>query len=136
MHSTPINRKLTRSIFAGFVLLLLGLAVSWLLVRGQAAQAQARAAQSAAVPIDKDDIGGVVTSSQGPEAGVWVIAETHDLPVRYIKIVVTDDQGRYVIPDLPRGRYDVWARGYGLVDSAKTASEPGRQVNITATPAR
>jgi hypothetical protein len=84
------------------------------------------------VPIDADDIGGTVTGPNGPEAGVWVIAETHDLPVRYIKIVVTDDQGRYVVPDLPRGRYDVWARGYGLVDSAKTPSEPGKQVNIAA----
>ena len=81
---------------------------------------------AAAVAIDADDIGGVVTGPNGPEAGVWVIAETHDLPVRYIKIVVTDDQGRYVIPDLPRARYDVWVRGYGLVDSAKSASEPGR----------
>mgnify|MGYP003693820399 CR=1 FL=1 len=64
-----------------------------------------------------------------------MIAETHDLPVRYIKIVVTDDQGRYVIPDLPRARYDVWVRGYGLVDSAKSASEPGKIVNVSATPA-
>src|SRR5215472_11713190 len=84
------------------------------------------------VAIDADDIGGVVTGPRGPEAGVWVIAETHDLPVRYIRIVVTDDQGRYVIPDLPRGHYQVWARGYGLLDTAKTTSEPGKQVNITA----
>src|SRR5580765_2000236 len=90
---------------------------------------------AASVAIDADDIGGVVTGSGGPEAGVWVIAETHDLPVRYIKIVVTDDQGRYVVPDLPRARYAVWVRGYGLVDSAKTTSEPGKLVNITATPA-
>src|SRR5580765_8107744 len=90
---------------------------------------------AASVAIDADDIGGVVTGSGGPEAGVWVIAETHDLPVRYIKIVVTDDQGRYVIPDLPRARYDVWVRGYGLVDSAKSASEPGKIVNVSATPA-
>jgi len=89
----------------------------------------------AAVAIDVDDIGGVVTGPNGPEAGVWVIAETHDLPVRYIKIVVTDDQGRYVIPDLPRARYQIWVRGYGLVDSAKSASEPGRLVNFSATPA-
>src|SRR5690242_3782658 len=90
---------------------------------------------AAAIAIDADDIGGIVSGPGGPEAGVWVIAETHDLPVRYIKIVVTDDQGRYVIPDLPRARYSVWARGYGLVDSAKTTSEPGKLVNITATPA-
>ncbi|MFY9897381.1 MAG: hypothetical protein WAK67_06260, partial [Xanthobacteraceae bacterium] len=33
-----------------------------------------------AVAIDADDIGGVVTGPHGPEAGVWVIAETRDLP--------------------------------------------------------
>src|SRR3954463_11281917 len=94
------------------------------------ARAQQPAAQ--AVQIDNDDIGGVVTSSNGPEAGVWVIAETHDLGVRYIKSVVTDDQGRYVIPDLPKANYDVWVRGYGLVDSPKVKSEPGKQLNLTA----
>jgi hypothetical protein len=92
-------------------------------------------ARSSTVTIDADDIGGVVSGPNGPEAGVWVIAETRDLPVRYIKIVATDDQGRYVIPDLPRARYSVWVRGYGLVDSAKTTSEPGKLVNFTATPA-
>ena len=87
------------------------------------------------VAIDSDDIGGVVTGPSGPEAGVWVIAETRDLPVRYIKSVVTDDRGRFVVPDLPKANYTVWARGYGLVDSAKTTSAPGRLVNITAVPA-
>src|SRR5262245_15628401 len=72
-----------------------------------------------AVAIDNDDIGGVVTGPNGPEAGVWVIAETTDLPTRYIKSVVTDDQGRYVIPDLPTANYSVWVRGYGLVDSPR-----------------
>jgi hypothetical protein len=91
--------------------------------------------QNAPVAIDPDDIGGVVRGPNGPEAGVWVIAETRDLPVRYIKAVVTDDQGRYVVPDLPKARYSVWARGYGLVDSDKATSEPGRIVNITAKPA-
>jgi hypothetical protein len=88
-----------------------------------------------AVPIDPDDIGGVVSGPSGPEAGVWVIAETRDLPVRFIKVVVTDDRGRYVLPDLPSAKYSVWARGYGLVDSAKAMSQPGQQLNITATPA-
>ena len=74
------------------------------------------------VAIDADDIGGVVTGPNGPEAGVWVIAETRDLPVRYIKSVVTDDRGRFVVPDLPQANYSVWARGYGLVDSAKATS--------------
>src|SRR5512134_1203467 len=79
------------------------------------------------VAIDPDDIGGVVTGPNGPEAGVWVIAETRDLPVRFIRSVVTDDQGRYVIPDLPPAKYSVWARGYGLVDSAKQTSAPGQR---------
>src|ERR1041384_4051587 len=92
-------------------------------------------AQQAQVAIDNDGIGGVVTSSKGPEAGVWVIAETRELPVRFIKIVVTDDQGRYVIPDLPKANYDIWVRGYGLVDSPKVKSEPGKQLNLTAVPA-
>ena len=88
-----------------------------------------------AVAIDPDDIGGVVTGPNGPEAGVWVVAETRDLPVRYIKIVVTDDGGRYVVPDLPQATYRVWARGYGLVDGPKVTSTPGRLVNLEATPA-
>ena len=87
---------------------------------------------AADVAIDNDDIGGVVTGPKGPEAGVWVIAETRDLPVRYIKSVVTDDRGRFVVPDLPSATYQVWARGYGLVDSAKTAAKPGQRVSITA----
>ena len=90
-------------------------------------------AQAPAAPqIDPDDIGGVVTGPKGPEAGVWVIAETRDMQSRYIKSVVTDDQGRYVLPDLPKANYTVWARGYGLVDSDKTTTAPGRIVNITA----
>ena len=89
-------------------------------------------AQTPAVAIDNDDIGGVVTGPKGPEAGVWVIAETTDLPTKYAKIVVTDDQGRYVLPDLPKAKYKVWVRGYGLVDSAKVDAEPGRQLNLTA----
>jgi hypothetical protein len=87
------------------------------------------------VAIDRDDIGGVVTSPGGPEAGVWVIAETKDLGTRYIKAVVTDDRGRYVLPDLPSANYDIWVRGYGLVDSPKLRSGPGRVVNLTAVPA-
>src|SRR5215468_762343 len=94
-----------------------------------------RAQTVAQVAVDSDDIGGVVTGPRGPEAGVWVIAETRDTPTRLIKSVVTDDQGRYLVPDLPRGNYDVWARGYGLVDSVKTKSTPGKTVNITAVPA-
>ncbi|MBI2188448.1 MAG: carboxypeptidase regulatory-like domain-containing protein [Acidobacteria bacterium] len=94
------------------------------------------AQQRAAVEIDTDDIGGAVTGPNGPEAGVWVIAETRDFQSRFIRSVVTDDQGRYVIPDLPKATYTVWARGYGLVDSDKTTSAPGRSLNITAKVAR
>src|ERR1700689_4035939 len=90
---------------------------------------------AAAVKVGDNDVGGVVTSPNGPEAGVWVIAETSDLPTRYIKIVVTDDQGRYVIPDLPKASYTVWVRGYGLVDSPKVKSEPGKLLDLAAVPA-
>jgi hypothetical protein len=97
------------------------------------APAQLRA--QTAVAIDGDDIGGVVTGASGPEAGVWVIAETTDLPTKYAKMVVTDDQGRYVVPDLPKAKYKVWVRGYGLVDSPKVDGEPGQQLNLRAVPA-
>ena len=92
-------------------------------------------AQQTAVQIDNDDIGGVVTGANGPEAGVWVIAETTELPTKYAKVVVTDDQGRYVIPDLPNANYQVWVRGYGLVDSPKVRAKPGQQLNLMAVPA-
>jgi streptogramin lyase len=99
------------------------------------APAQLSAQQAAAVAVDNDDIGGVVTGPNGPEAGVWVIAETRDLPTRYAKMVVTDDQGRFVIPDLPKANYSIWVRGYGLVDSEKVQSEPGKVVNLRAVAA-
>src|ERR671913_1202947 len=82
--------------------------------------------------IDRDDIAGVVTGARGPEAGVWVVAETSDLPTKFAKIVVTDDQGRYLLPDLPKARYDIWVRGYGLVDSPKSRAAPGATVNLRA----
>jgi hypothetical protein len=84
------------------------------------------------VAIDADDIGGVVTSPKGPEAGVWVVALTRDLPTKYIKIVVTDDRGRYLLPDLPKASYDIWVRGYGLVDSPRVKSTPGNRLNLQA----
>ena len=88
-----------------------------------------------AIPVDRNDITGVVTGPNGPEAGVWVIAETHDLPTKFVRIVVTDDQGRYLIPDLPKATYAVWVRGYGLVDSPKVQAAPGKALNLTAVPA-
>ena len=87
------------------------------------------------VQVGNGDLGGVVTGPSGPEAGVWVIAETTDLPTKFAKIVVTDDRGRYVIPDLPKGNYSLWVRGYGLVDSPKVRSEPGKLVNLAAVAA-
>jgi hypothetical protein len=90
---------------------------------------------ASAVRIDPDDIGGVVTNGAGPEAGVWVIAETNDLPTKYAKIVATDDRGRYLLPDLPTATYNVWVRGYGLVDSPKVKAGPGRILNLTAVTA-
>ena len=89
-----------------------------------------RAQQS--VDVRATEIGGVVTSSKGPEAGVWVIAETTDLPTKFARIVVTDDQGRYLIPDLPTANYTVWVRGYGLVDSPKMRAKPGMTLNLPA----
>lgn len=88
-----------------------------------------------AVSVGDTDLGGVVTSANGPEASVWVIAETTDTPTRLTKIVVTDDSGRYLIPDLPKGNYQVWVRGYGLVDSPKVQAVPGKRVDLTAVPA-
>ncbi len=114
----------TRIILAVIAIAFLAGAYTWL-------GAQSRPA--AAVPIGATDIGGVVTSSNGPEAGVWVIAETSGLPTKFAKIVVTDDRGRYVIPELPKASYNVWVRGYGLVDSPKVTSTPGSQLNLAAT---
>jgi hypothetical protein len=87
------------------------------------------------VRIGDGDFGGVVSGPNGPEAGVWVIAETTDLDTKFAKMVVTDDRGRYVMPDLPKATYSLWVRGYGLVDSPKLQSAPGKLVNLTAVPA-
>ena len=92
----------------------------------------ATAAAPASVDIDADDIGGVVTSAKGPEAGVWVVAETTDTPTKFARIVVTDDAGRYVLPDLPKANYKVFVRGYGLMDSPRVAGKVGQKLNLTA----
>jgi hypothetical protein len=108
-----------------------GMSVAVLLAAAVAALG-ARQNTAAAVPIDSDDIGGVVTSAKGPEAGVWVVAETTDLPTKFTKIVVTDDRGRYVLPDLPRASYKVFVRGYGLVDSMPVTGKLGAQLDLKA----
>src|SRR5215212_2680546 len=120
----------TKEFYVSVAMVALALALA-----GAPAQLNAQQSAPAAVNIGDEDLGGVVTGPTGPEAGVWVIAETTDLPTKYAKIVVTDDQGRYVLPGLPKANYNVWVRGYGLVDSPKVKSEPGKQLNLTAVPA-
>ena len=97
-----------------------------------AAPVSAQQKADPSVRIGDNDLGGVVSSANGSEAGVWVIAETTDLPTKFAKIVVTDDQGRYVMPDLPKAKYSVWVRGYGLIDSAKVQTVPGKILDLTA----
>jgi len=115
-----------RILFAGILAIS---AVIFFALRASTVAGQAGGGQ---VAIDPDDIGGVVTSAKGPEAGVWVLAETSDLPTKFVKIVVTDDRGRYLLPDLPKANYDIWVRGYGLVDSPKVKAAPGKTLNLTA----
>ena len=90
---------------------------------------------AATIDLSAHDIGGQVTGDKGPEAGVWVIAETRDLPTKYAKVVVTDEQGRFVIPDLPDASYKVWVRGYGLQDTAQVDARPGKQLDFKVAPA-
>jgi hypothetical protein len=97
-----------------------------------AAALPALAQETQAIAVDSDDIAGVVRGPRGPEAGVWVIAETTDLPTKFARIVVTDHRGRYLIPDLPNANYSVWVRGYGLVDSPKVRAIPGKHLDLTA----
>jgi hypothetical protein len=78
-------------------------------------------------------IAGTVTSAHGAEAGVWVIAETHDFETRFAKIVVTDEAGHYLIPELPDAKYRVWVRGYGLVDSRGVDAAPGQHLDIATS---
>jgi hypothetical protein len=124
-------RKKTKEFTATVAAIAVALSVAMLASRPLTAAAQ----QANEPAIDGDDIGGVVSGPNGPEAGVWVIAESVDLPTKFAKIVVTDEQGRYVIPDLPAVNYSVWVRGYGLVDSPKMRAKPGEHVDLTAVPA-
>src|SRR6266496_2249885 len=114
-----------------------GIAAIVIAVSLTAYQAPLSAQQSggSALRVGANDLGGTVASRNGPEAGVWVIAETNDLPTKFAKLVVTDDRGRYLIPGLPKGKYSVWVRGYGLVDSRKLSGAPGKTLNLTAVPA-
>ena len=81
-------------------------------------------------PLDPDDIAGRVISAKGPEPGLWVVAETKDLPTRLIRIVATDEEGRYVLPDLPKARYEVFATGAGVHDSRRMRVWPGQELFI------
>ena len=87
---------------------------------------------SRVAPTEGGDITGLVRSSNGVEAGVWVIAETDDLPTEFVKIVVTNDEGRFLLPDLQEATYDVWVRGYGLVDSTPVTGRPGQDLTLEA----
>src|SRR3984893_3750900 len=122
---SAMKKRALYSVMAGFAIVALLGASMVGRVAGQAS--------GGTVNVGKGEIGGTVTSAKGPEAGVWVIAETADLPTRYMKEVVTDDRGRYLIPDLPQANYTVWARGYGLLDSAKVKTEPGKLVDLKPT---
>src|SRR4051812_7786683 len=115
--------------------LTVGIAVGFAICAGVVSGTRAFQAPAPAVAVDNDDLAGTVTGPSGPEAGVWVIAETRDLPTPFAKIVVTDDRGRYLLPDLPRASYSVFVRGYGLVDSPRTQGTPGRTLDLKAVPA-
>src|SRR5258705_11387868 len=120
------NMRMTRGLYLGAAMLALALATA-------TSPAQLRAQTTPpGLSVGAAEIGGIVTGPAGPEAGVWVIAETTDLPTKYAKIVVTDDQRRYLLPDLPKAKYKVWVRGYGLVDSPKVDAEPGKLLDLKA----
>jgi hypothetical protein len=109
------------AVFAGLVL-----------VTVAACQPGTPESKSDLIATDGDDIAGIVRSSAGIEAGVWVIAETEDFETRFARIVVTDEQGRYLVPDLPPANYKLWVRGYGLQDSAKVTATLGENIDLTA----
>ena len=120
--------------------LCLGVAAAAIIACLTIAPAPAQAQQSTqqtdpAIKVGDNDLGGVVTGPNGPEAGVWVVAETTELPTKMAKMVATDERGRYLLPDLPKANYSVWVRGYGLVDSPKVATAPGKVLNLNAVAA-
>ena len=77
--------------------------------------------------------GSVFDSSQALLPGVTVTLVEEATGIT--RTVVSNDRGRFVVPDLPSASYTVWVRGYGLVDSAKTTAKPGQHLTIAATPA-
>src|ERR1700676_3638152 len=116
--------KRSKVYYANFFAAVLAISLPWVM---------AKRSHSGPLPAGTSDfIEGTVTSAKGPEAGVWVIAETSDLPTKYAKVVVTDDRGRYVLPQLPKANYKVWVRGYGLVDSTPVQARSGQALNLTA----
>src|SRR5271156_762353 len=122
------GRRSSAAVLAGLI------ASTSIAARAQTAPSPTKAISPAAqISIGAADIGGVVATAHGPEAGVWVIAETTDLPTKFAKIVVTDDAGRYLIPDLPKANYKVWVRGYGLVDSPRVDVTLGQNLDLAAT---
>ena len=123
--------RTTRGLYIGMVAL--GIVV---LLSAAPARLHAQQSADATIDIGDNDLGGVVSGPNGPEAGVWVIAETTDLPTRFARIVVTDERGRYVIPDLPQANYSVWVRGYGLIDAPRVQSAPGRSRRNTCAASR
>src|SRR5436853_3094379 len=115
-------------------IVVLGAALRGLLTAASMRSLRAQQVQRPALP--QGYLTGVVQSGSVPEAGVWVIAETKDLPTPFAKIVVTDDRGRFMLPELPEATYSVWVRGYGLVDSPKVQAKPGtKSLALIATPA-
>src|ERR1700730_9721682 len=115
--------------------------ITWILLAALCVAARPAVGGPENVPglkVDKSSIGGTVVNSNGgnAEAGVWVIAETKSLSVPFRKIVVTDDQGRFLVPDLPDGAYELWVRGYGLKDSARVKGERGVTLNISVADAK
>lgn len=120
------------SSIAGVISSVLLLVISFMPFGGSPVSASPAQDRIGSTQLDPDDIGGAVTSAKGPETGVWVIAETTDLGTRFRKIVVTDDNGRYLLPQLPKANYKIWVRGYGLVDSKPVEARPGKLLSLTA----
>jgi streptogramin lyase len=115
-----------------FLMAGLVLAVRVVKVEGSQADVSDRQATTESESVRPNEIGGAVSGPNGPEAGVWVIAETSGLPTKLRKIVVTDDKGRFLVPDLPKANYKVWVRGYGLVDSSPVEAALGNTLALAA----